>query len=97
MDTPIAIQGADWAVDIIHLWYCEGAIMPGLVTMQLSVAPTRLHAPSAAGGLWDCALLGKLARGVLAIDRLPGAAAPKRGPSCTLHAQSGLSHRMLEG
>ena len=60
--------------------------MPGMIVKQLSVAPTCLHAPSAAGGLWDCALLGKLARGVLAIDRLPGAAAPNRGPSCTLHA-----------
>ena len=56
--------------------------MPG---MALGYGASHLHAPSAAGGLWDCALLGKLARGVLAIDRLPGATAPNRGPSCTLH------------
>ena len=69
--------------------------MPGMTAEQLSVAPTCLHAPSAAGGLWDCALLGKLARGVLAIERLPGAAAPNRGPSCTLQAQCGFSHGRL--
>ena len=97
VDISTASHGAEWATDTsLHLRGWQIANMPGTTAEQLSMASTCLHAPSAAGAFWDCALLGKLARGVLAIDRLPGAAAPNRGPSCTLHAHIGLLYGTLE-